>query len=172
MYYMLDGYFVVDILSKREGWNNNGNGVFCYKRMTSCLFCNLASVQDTEGTECDHYLEKSQLFTITFEETKKRLKVDYYAMYPAISLDTSCVMDGNEVLVDDEINTRIHEDGWTISGFPIRDYFEWVDVFYATHPVHGRVWGNFGDEVSADSVEGFENFYLHHTPYFWDMADI
>lgn len=73
-------------------------------------------------------------------------------------------------LSPDDIGT--HEDGWTIEGRIWEDYFEWVNYFEASHPVYGRVWGDFEDEVYADLQEGFDHFYEHHTPCEWDYYDI
>lgn len=52
------------------------------------------------------------------------------------------------------------------------DLFYWVEEFEATHPVYGRVFGDFGCEVMADSEEGFNDFFEKHAPYAWDFQDI
>lgn len=69
-------------------------------------------------------------------------------------------------------STRTHADGWTISGVIAEDYFYWVNAFEASHPRYGRVWGDFEEEVYADSQEAFDAFYAEHTPEFWDYQDI
>jgi len=66
----------------------------------------------------------------------------------------------------------MHDDGWIVTGAVIEDYYEWVNSFEAVHPVYGRVWGDFEDEVYADSEEGFAHFFENHTPYKWDYWDI
>lgn len=88
----------------------------------------------------------------------KRVNVDFENPYGALTLDPS------------DLGT--HEDGWTVEGEVSEDYYEWVNHFEATHPVFGRVWGDFEDEVYADSEEGFQHFYEHHTPRAWDYWDI
>lgn len=65
-----------------------------------------------------------------------------------------------------------HEDGWTVTGDVVEDYYEWVNEFEAIHPVFGRVWGDFEHEVYADSEEGFAHFFEHHPPNEWDYGDI
>lgn len=68
--------------------------------------------------------------------------------------------------------SRTHPDKWTISGVIVEDYFYWVNDFEASHPIYGRVWGNFEDIVYADSEEGFQNFVANHPAYEWDYEDI
>lgn len=65
-----------------------------------------------------------------------------------------------------------NDSGWTIVGEVHEDYYEWVNDFEATHPVFGRVWGNFEDEVYADSLEAYKHFVEHHPPENWDYGDI
>lgn len=62
--------------------------------------------------------------------------------------------------------------GWTISGEVVKDYFEWVNYFEATHPYFGKVWGDYEDVIYADSKEAFEHFYANHPPNVWDYYDI
>lgn len=66
----------------------------------------------------------------------------------------------------------VNESGWTIVGDIHEDYFEWVNEFEATHPIYGRVWGDFENTVYADSDVGYEHFYKNHTPQSWDYWDI
>lgn len=73
------------------------------------------------------------------------------------------------------LNTSVlgeNESGWKIEGHIHEDYYEWVNDFQATHPYFGKVWGDFEDEVHADSEEAFEHFYRHHPPELWDYWDI
>lgn len=65
-----------------------------------------------------------------------------------------------------------HDDGWTVVGEIHEDYYEWVNEFKAIHPKYGKVWGDFEGTVYADSEEGFQDFYKHHTPEAWDYMDI
>lgn len=86
------------------------------------------------------------------------------------------------VLNDDSVNlqdidwenpqVRTHENGWVVKGEIHENYYEWVNEFEAIHPKFGRVWGDFENEVYADSEEGFENFYKEFPPHEWDYADI
>jgi hypothetical protein len=69
-------------------------------------------------------------------------------------------------------SSRTHEDGWTISGVVVEDYYYWVNVFEASHPVLGRVWGDFETIVCADSEEGYNAFVSAHGPEHWDYYDI
>jgi hypothetical protein len=68
--------------------------------------------------------------------------------------------------------SRTHSDGWTISGYVFEDYYTWVNVFEAHHPAFGRVWGDFGDRVFADSQAGYDAFCANHGPVTWDYGDI
>ena len=68
--------------------------------------------------------------------------------------------------------SRTHADGWTISGWVKEDFCTWVNEFEASHPVFGRVWGDFEDKVFADSKEGYEAFNEAHSPHSWDYQDI
>lgn len=69
-------------------------------------------------------------------------------------------------------HTRTHADGWTITGVVVEDYYYWVNDFEATHPIFGKVWGNFEEEVFADSEEGYAHFVEHHGYATWDYYDI
>jgi hypothetical protein len=69
-------------------------------------------------------------------------------------------------------STYTHADGWTISGSVSEDYYYWVNAFEASHPVFGRVWGDFETMVCADSEEGYNAFVSAHGPEVWDYYDI
>ncbi len=103
-----------------------------------------------------------------FGPTKEEEKRFYN---PAYTLST------NEVTLDEHVEhgkvyTRTHDDGWTISGEAHEDWYEWVEDFNATHPVYGKVAGDFGYEVTADSEEAYQHFVKHHEAYLWDKGDI
>jgi len=66
----------------------------------------------------------------------------------------------------------VNESGWTITGDVHEDYYEWVNEFEASHPVYGRVWGDFEQIVYADSDAGYVHFFENHTPQSWDYWDI
>lgn len=70
----------------------------------------------------------------------------------------------------DDLGT--HEDGWTITGDIVNEGKIWVSDFEATHPIYGKVWGDFQTEVFADSEEGFEHFYENHPPDVWNYQDL
>ena len=81
-------------------------------------------------------------------------------------------VDGHDASTLDPSDLGLHDDGWKIEGDVCEDYYEWVNEFSATHPVFGRVWGNFEDKVYADSEVGFNHFYENHPPSDWDYWDI
>ena len=101
----------------------------------------------------------------------KKFGKDFYSSGGALTLNTSEVSeseDNNRYT----IYQRTHSDGWTIKGQIHEDYFAWVNDFEATHPTYGKVWGNFEEEVFADSEEGYNHFYENHKPEAWDYGDI
>ena len=68
--------------------------------------------------------------------------------------------------------TKKHKDGWTIKARIVEDWFYWINDFEAVHPRYGRVYGNFENEVFADSLKGFKHFVKYHKPETWDYQDI
>jgi len=106
----------------------------------------------------------------------KRVGIDYLVEgrfdSMAITLDPFEVCDINPNNWITGEFTRTHADGWTISGHIVSDYYYWVNVFEATHPILGKVWGDFEDEVFADSEEGYAHFIEHHEYQTWDYYDI
>jgi len=91
-----------------------------------------------------------------FVKTSEEL--GYSGGHMALTLDTSVL--------------GVNDSGWTVTGEIHEDYFEWVNEFEAHHPDFGRVWGDFENEVYADSKEAFEHFYENHSPCEWDYWDI
>lgn len=82
-----------------------------------------------------------------------------------------------DTVYSDAATVRVEElglnpSGWTITGEIKEDWFEWVNGFEATHPDFGRVWGDYEEEVFADSQEAFEHFFVNHPPHLWDYHDI
>jgi hypothetical protein len=66
-----------------------------------------------------------------------------------------------------------HENsGWTVEGEVHEDYYEWVNDFVATHPVFGRIEGNFETEVTAECQLSLDHFIKHHHYSEWDYYDI
>lgn len=96
--------------------------------------------------------------------------VDFDSPYGALTLSVCDVSEDLDVISG--VHERTHEDGWTIKGEVHEDYCTWVNEFEASHPIYGRVWGDFENKVYADSEEGFNQFYQNHKPEAWDYADI
>jgi hypothetical protein len=65
-----------------------------------------------------------------------------------------------------------HNNGWTIDGKVHEDYYEWVNYFEATHLLHGRVWGDYEEELEADTKEALDDFMKEFPPENWDYGDI
>lgn len=99
----------------------------------------------------------------------KKLDVDYF--WDGWTTVSGKKPDSFALTLDPE-DLGTHKDGWTIVGEVVTDYYSWVNEFEATHPVYGRVYGNFEYEVYADSEEGFAHFWEHHRPCEWDYWDI
>ena len=64
------------------------------------------------------------------------------------------------------------ESGWTVEGEVKEDWYEWVNEFTATHPVYGRIEGDFEATVVAESREALDHFIVHHPYEEWDYWDI
>lgn len=62
--------------------------------------------------------------------------------------------------------------GWTIEGHVWVDYYGWINDFVATHPVYGRIEGDFEVSVTAESQEALDHFLEHHPYLEWDYYDI
>lgn len=92
-------------------------------------------------------------------------------VYNAYTLPADAVYSSKDEQFNKKLS-RLHEDGWLISGFVTEDWFLWVNNFDATHEVYGRVWGNFENKVFADSEAGYKHFILHHPPQAWCYEDI
>ena len=99
----------------------------------------------------------------------KRFGVDFHSPGGALTLPPEAV-DKNDS--QGGVHTRTHKSGWSILGEIKEDYYTWVNEFEAHHPVYGKVWGDFEDEVYADSEEGFADFYKNHPPSAWDYQEI
>lgn len=99
----------------------------------------------------------------------KRFGVDFDSPGGALTLPVTAVTEGTE---EDGIHQRTHTSGWTIKGEIHEDYFIWVNKFEAIHPKFGRVFGDFENEVTADSEEAFADFWKNHKPEAWDYQDI
>lgn len=101
----------------------------------------------------------------------KKFGVDFNSPGGALTLSPSYVREDSPA-DREKIQTKTHDNGWTVSGRIWEDYYEWVNEFEAEHPQLGKVWGNFEGEVFADSEEAFEDFYKHFPPDDWDYGDI
>ena len=98
----------------------------------------------------------------------KKFGIDFYSSGEALTLPSSYVSYGESI----GENVKTHENGWTISGDICEDYYSWVNKFEAVHPELGKVWGDFEDEVYADSKVGYQDFYENFPPKAWDYQDI
>jgi hypothetical protein len=68
--------------------------------------------------------------------------------------------------------SRLHDNGWLITGKISEDYFYWVNRFKARHPKLGKVWGDFSKEVFADTEEGYQDFFKNFPPKDFDYDEI
>lgn len=68
--------------------------------------------------------------------------------------------------------TRTHSNGWTVTGRVVEDWYYWVNDFVATHPIFGKVWGNYEEIVYADTEAGYLAFTASFPPHVWDYHDI
>lgn len=81
-----------------------------------------------------------------------------------IQLDSACTLQVSDL--------GTHNSGWTIEGEIVSDYFEWVNQFVATHPVYGRIEGDYEHQIYAPSKPAWEHFHQNHPPFHWDYRDI
>ena len=88
----------------------------------------------------------------------KKYNIDFHSNGGALTLSPDCI--------------GKHENGWTITGKIHEDYYEWVNEFEAQHETFGKVWGDFENEVYADSLEAYNDFIKHFEPEAWDYDDI
>lgn len=103
----------------------------------------------------------------------KEFGIDFDSEGGALTLDTVEISNKGFRESDSGVEEeKTHKDGWTIKGVICEDWYEWVNEFEASHPKHGRVWGDFENKVFADTEEGFQHFYLNHEPSAWDYGDI
>lgn len=90
--------------------------------------------------------------------------------------DMACTLNPEKVCDESDIQVghfgKTHPDGWFISGHVKEDWYYWVNEFAAYHPTFGWVWGDYENEVHADSEEAFQAFYAAHPPEIWDYAEI
>jgi hypothetical protein len=99
----------------------------------------------------------------------KKYGIDFNSEGDALTLPSSAVTDSDAWY---GVHERTHASGWTIRGEVHEDYYAWVNAFEATHPKFGKVAGDFEYEVTADSEEGFADFWKNHAPGAWDYSDI
>lgn len=74
--------------------------------------------------------------------------------------------------VGGQLYSMTHSDGWTVTAVVHEDYYTWVNEFKSSHPVYGKVWGDFEHFIFADTEEGYNNFIANHPPHLWDYWDI
>ena len=100
-------------------------------------------------------------------------KDDQYISVPAYTLAPSEVVEDTVKVEDYEREyTRIHKDGWTITGKLEEDWYVWVNDFEATKEDGSFVKGNFEYEIKASSVKALKDFLKNHIPDAWDYWDI
>ena len=100
----------------------------------------------------------------------KKYDVDFKSIGGALTLPTESVSEIGHV--QNQVQIKTHESGWTIKAQTHEDYYEWVNFFEATHPTFGRVYGDFEDKVFADTEAAFAHFFENHPPEAWDYGDI
>lgn len=81
-------------------------------------------------------------------------------------LDSTEVLDPKGNILIDVISEKTHPDGWTIRATVHEDYYRWIEVFEASHSLHGRVWRGAEDiennTVKASSKNAYELFVANH----------
>lgn len=91
-------------------------------------------------------------------------------------LPPSCVCDNVEgnmtSILEGNIFSKTHSSGWTIKAKIKSDWYSWINKFEADHPVHGKIYGDFGKKVIAKNKEAFDHFVKHHPPEEFDYWDI
>lgn len=65
-----------------------------------------------------------------------------------------------------------HSSGWLVEAEVIEDYYTWIEEFWAFHPVHGIVKGNFESMVMASSENSLLEFLNCFEFEEWDAWDI
>ena len=100
------------------------------------------------------------------------------------SLDIKCVYEYDDICggvippsnyVDKLGNTiwiRTHSSGWTIEGYIKEDWYIWIDIFTAYHPLYGKIEGDLNKEIIADSEEAYNHFIKNHPFKYWCPGDI
>lgn len=101
----------------------------------------------------------------------KKFGTDFNSDGGALILTPSEVSENGYTKYGD-IQQKTHPDGWTVKGVVHKNNYAWVNDFEATHPVYGKVWGNFESQVFADTEEGYNHFYINHKPEAWDYHEI
>ena len=115
----------------------------------------------------------------------KKFGIDFNSIGGALTLPIESVSDIGHI--ENAVQSKTHESGWTIKGRLETGYYNyvwlnqfeayhynyvWLNQFEAYHPVFGKVWGDFEDEVFADSEEGFAHFFENHPPNDWSYCEI
>ena len=104
---------------------------------------------------------------------EKKHGTDFSSYGGALTLDPCYVSDENfSDGMPEKACQKTHKTGWTIKANVKTDYYSWVNEFEASHPVLGRVWGDFEESVYADSEGAFNDFYKNYPPDKWDYGDI
>lgn len=81
----------------------------------------------------------------------------------------------NKRIVYDKKYSKLHRNGWEISGVINQEYVSYVPVIFAYHKKYGYIFGNFSEEINVISYD--PNKALHHLlnnnpPLIWTHYDI
>lgn len=110
----------------------------------------------------------------TMNMARHQLKYGSYSIHESGGL-YKVTFDGVEAhtLNPSDLSETPDKDGWIVIGEVHEDYFEWVNHFMAKHPGKGYVvFGDFENDVFANSKEAYEYFVECHPPHQWDYGDI
>jgi hypothetical protein len=88
----------------------------------------------------------------------------------ACTLPLTAVAEAEEVR--DGTFTKVHPDGWTITGDLVQEWVCFVNNFSAVNQNGDWVRGDFGTVVWASSEEAFDDFVAAHPFHEWDYEDI
>ncbi len=61
-----------------------------------------------------------------------------------------------------EFYSKTHPSGWTIIARLRKDFYVWIEIFTAYHPIYGMISAVLNRKIVADSRMGWHDFKLHH----------
>jgi len=116
-------------------------------------------------------MKQFKIYRIRYITNKLPELSSYHELY---HLNTSDVLCEDNINDSEEIYTKTHPDGWTISG-QIDDYEcwrEWVSKFTAHHPVYGNIFSDLTNfNVISESLESYNHFITYHPINSLDLWD-